>query len=87
MKSFPSQSVFFLCGCFVNIRLGLCGGSNGGRLEVLYNEGKLIDYAAGALTNWLPVPEGTLGGILYQAALKHRLKFGDKSLFFKAARE
>jgi len=32
------------------------------------NEGKVIDYAAGALTNWSPVSEGTLGEILYQAA-------------------
>ncbi len=31
-------------------------------------EGKVIDYVAGALTNWLPVSKGTLGDILYQAA-------------------
>ncbi len=32
------------------------------------SEGKLIDYVAGALTNWAPVSPGTLGEILYQAA-------------------
>ena len=32
------------------------------------SQGKVIDYVAGALTNWLPVSKGTLGEILYQAA-------------------
>ncbi len=32
------------------------------------NQGKVIDYVAGALTNWLPVSKGTLYEILYQAA-------------------
>lgn len=32
------------------------------------NKGKVIDYVAGALTNWVPVSPGTLYEILYQAA-------------------
>lgn len=32
------------------------------------SQGKVIDYVAGALTNWLPVSKGTLGKILYEAA-------------------
>ncbi len=32
------------------------------------DRGKVIDYVAGALTNWLPVSPGTLDEILYQAA-------------------
>jgi len=31
------------------------------------DKGKVIDYVASALMNWLPVSKGTLGEILYQA--------------------